>query len=406
MFTLFGTKSIRTPAVTRIYLDYASATPLLPGVKAVMEPFWTSMFGNPSAIHTEGAQAKAALTTARASVASILQIQPSGVTFTSGGTESNNLAILGSVSALRGKGIPYTAMEIITTRIEHPATLRTVEHLSGEGVTVHYVAVDSVGRIMLSELKTLLSAKTVLVSVAYVNSEIGTIEDIGAISRIIKAHVRTNNTKTVLHVDAAQTPLWLPCQLSRLGADLLSLDAGKFGGPKGVGVLAHTKDVTLTPVTYGGGQEAGVRPGTESLVAIVGFTKALELANQNWENNQASVIVLRDYFIAEIKKAIPGVILNGAVDDSRVANNVNISILGLDSEFAVISLDVAGIACSTKSACSSVGGGESTVVMAISGDMARASSTLRFSLGVSTTKSELDQVVAVLSAHINRNIQN
>ena len=406
MFTLFGTKSIRTPAVTRIYLDYASATPLLPGVKAVMEPFWTSMFGNPSAIHTEGAQAKAALTTARASVASILQIQPSGVTFTSGGTESNNLAILGSVSALRGKGIPYTAMEIITTRIEHPATLRTVEHLSGEGVTVHYVAVDSVGRIMLSELKTLLSAKTVLVSVAYVNSEIGTIEDIGAISRIIKAHVRTNNTKTVLHVDAAQTPLWLPCQLSRLGADLLSLDAGKFGGPKGVGVLAHTKDVTLTPVTYGGGQEAGVRPGTESLVAIVGFTKALELANQNWENNQASVIVLRDYFIAEIKKAIPGVILNGAVDDSRVANNVNISIPGLDSEFAVISLDVAGIACSTKSACSSVGGGESTVVMAISGDMARASSTLRFSLGVSTTKSELDQVVAVLSAHINRNIQN
>ena len=406
MFTLFGTKSIRTPAVTRIYLDYASATPLLPGVKAVMEPFWTSMFGNPSAIHTEGAQAKAALTTARASVASILQIQPSGVTFTSGGTESNNLAILGSVSALRGKGIPYTAMEIITTRIEHPATLRTVEHLSGEGVTVHYVAVDSVGRIMLSELKTLLSAKTVLVSVAYVNSEIGTIEDIGAISRIIKAHIRTNNTKTVLHVDAAQTPLWLPCQLSRLGADLLSLDAGKFGGPKGVGVLAHTKDVTLTPVTYGGGQEAGVRPGTESLVAIVGFTKALELANQNWENNQASVIVLRDYFIAEIKKAIPGVILNGAVDDSRVANNVNISIPGLDSEFAVISLDVAGIACSTKSACSSVGGGESTVVMAISGDMARASSTLRFSLGVSTTKSELDQVVAVLSAHINRNIQN
>lgn len=404
MFGLFSKKSSSAPVVPRIYLDHAAATPLLPEVKLAMEPFWYDDFGNASAIHTEGVRAKSALTAARATVASILQIQPSGVIFTSGGTESNNLAIMGSVAVLRAGDIPYTDMEIITTRIEHPATLRTVEHLAGQGVAIQYVPVDGLGRIVLSELTKLLSTKTVLVSVAYVNSEIGTIEDIGAISRIIKAAQRNGTTQAVLHVDAAQAPLWLPCQLSRLGADLLSLDAGKFGGPKGVGVLAHTKEVTLQSVVYGGGQEAGLRPGTEAIATIVGFTTALQLAQSDWESRQADVSTLRDYFIAEIKTAIPDAILNGPAGKGRVANNINVSIPGINSEFAVISLDVAGIACSTKSACSSSSGEQSAVVMAISGDIARARSTLRFSLGENTTKAELVQVVLLLAAHIVRNV--
>ena len=168
--------------------------------------------------------------------------------------------------------------------------------------------------------------------------------------------------------------------------------------------MAHTKEVTLQSVVYGGGQEAGLRPGTEAIATIVGFTTALQLAQSDWESRQADVSALRDYFIAEIKTAIPDAILNGPAGKGRVANNINVSIPGINSEFAVISLDVAGIACSTKSACSSSSGEQSAVVMAISGDIARARSTLRFSLGENTTKAELVQVVLLLAAHIVRNV--
>lgn len=402
MFTLFGGQKRKFEARPRTYLDFAAATPVSAEVRQAMEPYHSEVFGNPSAIHDEGVKAKAAVTAARTKVARILEVQPANVTFTSGGTESNNLAIMGVIAAARRRGVSYTEMEIITTEIEHPATLRTVEYLAEEGVVVHYVPVNGGGQVELTELTKLLSPKTALVTVAYVNSEIGTIQDLGAIARVIKKHNQETGATTLLHTDAAQAPLWLPCTLVRLGVDLLSLDAGKFCGPKGVGVLARAKNIELRTVAHGGGQESGLRPGTEPVTLVVGFATALALAQNDWQSRAETVVRVRDYFIAELCKAIPTAVVNGPVGESRVANNVNISIPGLDSEFAVISLDVAGIACSTKSACSSAGGGASAVVMAISNDSARASSTLRFTLGPNTTKEEINRTVVALLNHTSK----
>jgi cysteine desulfurase len=405
MFGFYTKKATEVPTAPRIYLDHASATPVAPAVVAAMAPYWAEVFGNASAIHSEGVAAKRILTESRTAVARMLQVKPEGVTFTSGGTESNNLAILGVVGAARARGVAYADMEIITTKLEHPATLRAVEYLAREGVGIVYAPVDPMGNIVLREFESLLSPATQLVTVAYVNSEIGTIEDVGALGRSIAAYNREQGTAVLLHVDAAQAPLWLPCELPRLGADLLSLDAGKFGGPKGIGVLARIKGVMLETISYGGGQEAGLRPGTEPLALVVGLTTALRLAQSEWETRRGAVSALRDYFISQLQTQIPTAVLNGSVGEGRVANNVNISIPGLDSEFAVISLDVAGIACSTKSACSSAGGGESAVVMAISNDTAQASSTLRFTLGPDTTKTEIEHTVAVLQKFHSANLK-
>jgi cysteine desulfurase len=396
MLRLFNKLKHGTPTVSRVYLDYAAATPVLPQVIEAMAPYQSVEFGNPSAIHHEGVQARQAVEAARTAVATTLHIQPSSVTFTSGGTESNNLAISGVVAALHHRGVAYTDMEIITTAIEHPATLQTVEYLALAGVTVQYVGVNAVGRVDLNRLATLLSVRTVLVTIAYVNSEIGTIQDLGGVARVIKKHNRTTGALTLLHTDAAQAPLWLPCSLNQLGVDLLSLDAGKFGGPKGIGVLARVKGTQLRTVVHGGGQEASLRPGTEPVALVVGFALALTLAQDDWKERQEKVAAIRDYFFKKLTNTMPALIINGPLGQDRVANNVNVSISRLDSEFAVISLDVAGIACSTKSACSSAGGGESTVVMAISNDKARASSTLRFTLGPDTTKEEIDRTVTIL----------
>lgn len=397
-------KSANVPLPSdRIYLDYASATPLHPLAAAAMVRFQSEVFGNAGAIHREGQLAKAALETARTDVARLLQIQPTNVIFTSGGTESNNLALRGVVAATYRSGTPYHQMEIITTAIEHPATLRTVEHLARLGVVVQYVPVSRTGRMDEVQLRAHLTDQTLLVAVSYVNSEIGTIENIGSIHRAILEASKTKTSKPpLLFVDAAQAPLWLPCELSRYNVDLMSFDAGKFGGPKGIGILATGKGVILDPVTYGGGQEGGRRPGTEPLAQIVGAVTALTEAVTSYEARSVAVSTVRDYFIRALQKAIPDALLNGAVGNERVANNVNISIPGINSEFAVVVLDANGVAASTKSACSSVGGGESVVVRAITNDATRASTTLRFTLGAHTTTTEVNRVCAILQQNLDR----
>lgn len=401
MFNLKMKKVAQGKEAKRIYLDYASATPVLPEVLAKMLPYFTESFGNASAIHDEGMVAKRVVNECREKVARLLVVQSDQVTFTSGGTESNNLAILGTVQKYINSGSHYSGLEIITTKIEHPATIKTVEYLEGLGVAITYAPVDNTGKIILNELTNLLSEKTVLVSVAYVNSEIGTIQDVGAIARIIAKTNKQNNSEIKFHIDGAQAPLWLPCDLPRLGCDMISLDSGKFGGGKGVGVLARKRDTKISNINYGGGQEGGLRPGTESVAGIVGFTEALQIVQSAWQINTENVSDVRDYFIKKVQTEIPNVSINGAMGSDRVANNVNISIPGIDSEFAVVVLDNKGIACSTKSACSSSGGGESTVVKEISGDQARAMTTLRFTLGTQTTKTDIDTVVEVLKNHVS-----
>ena len=382
----------------RVYLDYAAATPLLPAVKAAMMPYFNSEFANPSSIHSEGRVARAAVEEARNSIAQTFEIRPEFVTFTGGGTEANNLAIRGTVMAARESGQDLSELEIITTRIEHPATLKTAEALERRGVQVRYVSVNEVGQIVLSDLEKTLSAKTVLVSVSYANSEIGTIQKLHTIKKTLRAAEEKFGTKIYLHVDAAQAPLWLNCQFDSLKADLVSFDASKCHGPKGVGILLRSPRTKLVPITYGGGQEDDLRPGTENVPGVVGAAKAIEAAQTNWKKRAADVATLRDAGIKNILRNSQAV-LNGPTGDQRQANNINISIPGLDTEFATVVLDKHGFAVSTKSACAGAGGGESVVVREISNDRERALSTLRISLSPNIKKADLKCLALILKKH-------
>ncbi len=397
MFSIFRAAASESQSKRRVYLDYAAASPLSPRARAAMMDFFDTRYGNASAIHTEGQAARHAIEDSRKEMARMVEVQPSQVFFTSGGTESNNLAIRGLIEQYHRLGRAYEDVEVITTLIEHPATKKTVEALSQLGVVVKYVGVDSNGMIKQIDLADALSDKTVLVCVSYVNSEIGTIEAIGAIGRLLQKVA----PETLLFVDAAQAPLWLPCVLPQLRADIIAFDAGKFGGPQGVGMLVLSKRVKLEAVTFGGGQERGLRPGTEPGALIVGAVVAFVDAQRNHQTRSEQIMKVRDYALTELSKAIPGLFINGAVGERRVANNINISIPGLDSEYAVITLDVHGVAASTKSACSSVGGGISTVVMETTADINRAASTLRFTLGPDTTTTDIDIMIKILATHLS-----
>ena len=383
----------------RIYLDYAAATPVRREVFSVMEPFFSDKFANPSAIHTEGQAARAAVEASRLSVARILGVRPEGIVWTASGTESNNLAIYGLIRALKeGSERDFSDIEIITTVIEHPSILEAVEHLKSHGVTVHYVSVNESGRIDTTELTSLLSKQTALVTFSYVNSEVGVIEDVKKITRLVRLFNKEHDVNILTHLDAAQAPLWLPCSLSQLGVDLLSLDAGKCCGPKGVGVLAFKHGISLKGIILGGGQESGLRSGTENTPLIVGAAKAFEIAQATHTERSEKVSTIRDYAFGKLSN-IEGVHINGSQEE-RVANNVNISIDGVEAEFAAITLDVAGIACSTKSACGSGKGEGSSVVRTLTDSDERATTSLRFTFGEQTTKSEIDKLVTALRGHI------
>lgn len=387
----------------RVYLDYAAATPTRPEVVVAMKPYLTSSFANPGGIHQEGVQARRAVEEARAEVATTCGVRPEDVYFTASGTESNNLAIMGTVAHYEAQGVPLSEIEIISTPIEHPATLGALAHLARRGVRITYVAIDEYGHIDLVDLKTKLSPQTRLVTCSYVNSEVGTVERVGKVARAVRAHERTHGARITLHVDAAQAPLWLPCDLPKLGANLVSFDAGKCYGPKGVGMLVARHGTLLLPIMYGGGQERGLRPGTENVPGIVGAARAFVIAQSAWKARAAGARPLRDLLITELL-TIDGAVLNGAphTSEDRVANNVNISIPGIDSEFVVITLDEAGVAAATKSACGSGRGQGSSVVRAMTGDEARAISTLRFTLGEATTRDDVLRTSSLLKTHVTR----
>ncbi len=386
----------------RVYLDYAAATPLRKEVLKFMLPHMEGNFGNASAIHGEGVAARKVVEEARERTARALQVRPEFVTYVSGGTESNNLAIIGTVDALARKGRSFAEMEVVTTKIEHPSIMNTMRALEARGLVVRYVDVDDEGFVKSDSLKTLLNKKTVLFSVAYVNSEIGVVQNLHAIKKVLTEAEKKFGTEIFFHIDAAQAPLWLPCQLDRTYADLLSLDTGKCNGPKGVGVLVQSRRATLVPTLFGGGQESGLRPGTENTAGIIGASVAIELAQKDFKKRAEKVAKVRDMGIEYLLKEIPQAVLNGPTGDERLANNINISITGLDIEFATIVLDKYGFAVSTKSACAGAGGGESTVVKAISGDPSRATSTLRISLSPETTSQNLKDLTKVLKNHVEK----
>ncbi len=390
----------RIGQTSRVYLDHAAATPLVPAVQKKMNHVAGMSFANASAIHREGVTARQLVDEARAEVAKTLGVRSTGVTFTASGTEANNIALIGHIYALHTAGRAYETMQVVSSPLEHPSISNTLAFIASLGVRVTLVEVGEDGVVSPQAVRAALTPETVLVTIAYVNSEVGTIAPLRKIARVIAAYKEAQGTEIVFHSDAAQAPLWLSCKLPELQVDMLSLDAAKCGGPKGVGVLVLRTAVPLVSIVHGGPQEAGVRPGTENVVGIVGAALALALAQQDCKTRAANVTALRDEAIA-LLTVIEGVVVNGSVTE-RVANNINISIPGIDSEFAVVTLDVAGIACATKSACSGASGSGSQVVRAMTGDDARARSTIRITLGPNTTKRELKFLVTTLAPHVEK----
>lgn len=383
----------------RVHLDYASTTPVHPEVLKAMLPYFSEHWANPSAIYTEGVVAQNVIEAARTEMAHTLRVRATDITFTSGGTESNNLALIGLVERLHTGGRALDTMEIISTRIEHPSILETLTYLERRGVTVVYAPVDEQGNINLRSFEQLLTPHTVLVTFAYANSEVGVVQDVKKLSRVVRLYNDAQHTHILTHIDASQAPLWLSCELDMLGVDMMTLDAGKCYGPKGVGILAHRHWVKLSSVLHGGGQEGGLRSGTENTALIVGCVRAIVRAQEHYTTRSVAVAALRDEFLALLLKEIPNAVVNGS-GESRIANNINISIPGLDTEYAVIWLDSRGIAASTKSACGAKSATGSSVVREMTHDEPRATSTLRFTLGEESTSHDISEAVRILKEHI------
>lgn len=377
-----------------IYLDHAATAPVDPRVAEAMRPFIGGSFGNPSSLHAAGRVAKQALDDAREATAKVLRCRPDEVYFTSGGTEADNLAILGIYRAFRGKG-----NRIVATTIEHHAVLNPVEHLAKkEGAEAVFVKVGRDGLVSSEEIISKLDQKTLLVSVMYANNEIGTVEPIAEIGQAIVAWKKTNGRKPTeppfFHVDACQAAGALSLDVNALGVDLLALNGSKVYGPKGAGLLYIRNGVRPEPLIFGGGQESGMRSGTENLVAIVGFAKALEIAEAEREKESARLVALRDRLIAGLMK-IPKTILNGH-PIQRLPNNVNVSIMDIEGEAMILYLDEAGFRVSTGSACTSANLEPSHVIRALGLPYEAAHGSLRVTLGRGTTEEDIEKLLAAL----------
>lgn len=384
----------------RIYLDYATTTPLDPLVERAMKPYFRNTFGNSESLHAEGVAASQALAGFRTSVARLMQAHGNEIFFTSGGTEANNLALRGYVSAIERQGVPLHNMHIIVSTIEHSSVRECAHELKRLGVQVSWLPVNEEGLVSINTLEKLITKNTILVSVMHANNEIGTVEPIEKISTLLK---RLNHDRKIpirLHADACQSALFLSVDQSRLGADFLSLDGHKLYGPKGVGVLYVRNGTPITPILFGGEQERGKRPGTVALALVAGFSSAFALAVKNRKSESARLISLRDYFVKEILHVIPRAELNGSAS-MRLPNNVNISIPGLLAEFAVLQLDALGIACSAKSACLEHER-ESYVIKALGRNDGAESSSLRFTLGSSTKKGDIKIAIRMLETVVGR----
>ena len=390
-------------------MDNASTTPLDPAVFKAMKPFLMEDFGNPSSITAGGVKAKQAVGKARKSVAELLRALPDEITFTSGGTESNNLAIFGLVRNLESHGLPISKMHFIATNIEHSSVLEPMRELVKRGAKVDFVPVESSGIVDAQKIKKALKPNTVLVSVMSANNEIGTIQPIREISKMLRHFRKTTHyslptthlksVRPIFHSDASQAPNYLELNVEKLGVDLLTLDAHKMYGPKGVGALYVKRGTTLSPIIFGGGQERGLRSTTENVAGIVGLAKAFEIASHLRINESLRLSRLRDYFYSLIRAnggivESEKVILNGDLEN-RLPNNLNISLPGVDTEFLVLQLDNAGITVSTKSSCLR-DESDSYVVKALGGDRKRAKTSVRFSLGRDTRKADLDQTAKIL----------
>lgn len=373
---------------TSIYLDYAAATPLDERVFAAMEPFLRREFGNPSSLHTLGVHARQAVENARKTVARALSAEPDEIVFTSGTTESINVALLG---VLRAHGM--YGKHVITAATEHDAGLKALAAL---GCEVTYVSVDVDGQVRPEDVVAAIRPDTILVSLMHANNEIGTVLPIAAIGReILKNREARGSIYPLFHTDAAQTVGVLPCDVRQLHVDLLSFGGAKLYGPKGIGALYIRRGVEVAPLFFGGNQERGHRAGTENVPGIVGLAKAVELAEELREAEAVRLTGLRDGLIDKIQTRIQNVRLNGHRTD-RLPGNIDFSFPGVDGEELVLRLDAAGIAASTAAACKAGGTGTSSILEALGRTPEEVKGSLRFTLGRGTTSEELEAVLGKL----------
>jgi cysteine desulfurase len=380
----------------RIYLDANATTPLLPEVIEAMRPFWSENFGNPSSAHQSGQRTRSAVEHARASVARLLNATPKELVFTSGGTESDNLALSGVLQPYLDRKEPA---HLITTSIEHHAVLYAAESLERRGIEVTYLAPTREGVIDPDSLEAALKPHTKLVSVMLANNETGAIQPVGKLARLAKAH------GALVHTDAVQGAAKLPLDLSGefKNVDLLSLSGHKMYAPQGTGVLFVRKGVQLAPLFHGGPHERQRRAGTENVPGIAGFGRAAELAHE-WLNSQldaSNLKALRDRLEQGLIASIPDAALN-AGEAPRVPNTTNLRIAGIDAEALLIALDIQGVAASFGAACQSGATEPSHVLLAMGLSPAEARSSLRLSLSRLTTAEEIDRALEIIPAAVAR----
>ena len=368
----------------RIYLDYAATAPMLPEVMDAMLPFFCECYGNPSAVYGEGREARKAVEEARRKTAAVLGAEAREICFTSGGSESDNLAIKGTAFSLRNQG-----NHIITSRIEHPAVLNTCRWLEKQGFRVSFLTPDSEGIIAPEAVEEAICPETILVSIMTANNEIGTIQPVAEIGEICRRN------GILFHTDAVQAIGQIRTDVQEMNADLLSLSAHKFHGPKGVGALYIRKGSRPDSLVHGGSQERGLRAGTENVPGIVGLGEAIRIAEAEREENAKRIAGLRDELIRRVLETIPGAKLNGH-PQRRLPNNCHFSFDGIESEALLLRMDLAGISVSGGSACTSGSMEPSHVLEAIGLEENMLKGSIRLTLGRETLPEEIEKTAQVM----------
>ncbi len=386
-------------------MDHAATTPTRADVLNVMLPYFDEKYGNPSSLYSSGRKSYSVIEKSRQNIANILGVEKDEIIFTASGTESDNMAILGIARANREHG-----NHILISAIEHKAVIEPAKQLEKEGFVIEYIPVDNFGMINVKDVISRITDKTILISVMYANNEIGTIQPIKELVEAIKEFrnefpagnlkLKTGNFP-IFHTDACQAAGYLSLNVKDIGVDLMTLNGSKIYGPKGIGILYKNKNVKIEPIISGGGQERGMRSGTQNLPAIVGFDFALTRVEERREEEFQRLTEIRDYFIKGLNTSIPDLVLNGH-PVSRLPNNVHISIPAIEGESMLLMLDELGIQASTGSACSASDLQVSHVLLAIKQDVSLMHGSLRFTLGEKTSKEDCDYVISSLTDIVNK----
>lgn len=375
------------------YLDYAAATPTVPRVLAAMKPYWSKNFANPSSLHAAGARVHAVIDDCTRSIAKELRCLPEEIIFTSGGTESINLALIGSVQPDLKK------QHIISTTLEHPATFKTLEFLKRQGHSVSYVPCAPNGIVDPKAILAAITDATSLITVILVQNEIGTIQPVAEIGKelvnINRDRKKQGARQIIFHTDASQAPAFLPVDCMKLHANLLTLDGSKIYGPKGIGLLYVQRGTAIAPLLYGGGQQRGIRSGTEAVPLIVGFTEALRYVREQREKHTYRVTALREYMMDILTNALPSCTITGD-RKKRIANNVHLTLPDIEGEQVVLRMSKRGVFVSTGSACSSAEQNDARIMKALGVPKNRLMGSVRITLGYGTKKRDIEHACGML----------